>query len=365
MTHLLLGTAAMRCDTDGLPAAVRVGADTHRLPVSWAHLQPAGRGDLDAGAVARVAAVLDRLREAGVLPTLVLHRGDLPPVGVAGWGERAAAEAFAGYARAVARALGSRVDLWTTFDEPPPGRASAVSLAAAHHRVLAHSLAALAIREELPDARISFSVAVRVTRPEDESDSTHLEAVGEADLLHNHLYLSPLLEGSYPTDLVADTRHLCDWSFVRGGDLVTARQRLDVLQVTYRDTAVVRRAGGAVEEVVPRVVDPRGLTDLLQSLDTVFPGVPLIACTTSPAGADLVSYHAGHLARVEQAAADGVDVRGHVVLQDDAEWPGPLADWYAGVVARHRDARAVAEAAAVVVEPAPRGFLRRLRRRGS
>ncbi|MDX5398950.1 MAG: family 1 glycosylhydrolase, partial [Actinomycetes bacterium] len=229
-----------------------------------------------------------------------------------------------------------------------------------------------------------ISLPIRVTRPADDQDSTHLEAVRAVDLLRNHVFLGPLLDGSYPTELVAATRHLSDWSFVRGGDLVIARQRLDLLQVTYRDTVQVRRGtSGEVEEVVPpgsasaRIVDPQGLTDLLRSLDLVFPGIPLqvgIACPPVPDGAgdaDRCSeYLADHLARVEQAVEDGLDVRGLLVLEPPVDGDAAVADWFSGALARHGQARAAAEAEAMAAararaEAARPGFLRRLLRKGT
>ncbi|MGM0385024.1 MAG: family 1 glycosylhydrolase [Actinomycetota bacterium] len=386
MTPFVLGAAtASTPSSDHLPAPVRIGADVYRFPARWDRLQPSGRGELDGDAVAHLTGFLDRLLEAGTRPALVLHRSGLPPAlaEAGGWSNRATSDAFAGYAQAMARALGSRVDLWTTFDEPPaptgPGTAElADALAAAHHLVLAHGLAAIAIRDESADARVSISLPIRVTRPVDELDTTHLEAVGAVDLLRNHVFLGPLLDGSYPTELVASTRHLCDWSFVRGGDLVTTRQRLDLLQITYRDTVQVRRGtDGEIEEFIPpgrttsRIVDPQGLTDLLRSMDVVFPGVELMVGATCPSppdgdegGPDCPTYLEAHLARVEQAATDGIDVRGFLLQYDD----GPAADWYAEALARHRAARAAAEALEeerASAESARPGLLRRLLRRRS
>lgn len=387
MTPFVLGVAtASTPSSDHLPAPVRIGVDVYRFPARWDQLQPSGRGELDPDAVAHLTGFLDRLLEAGTRPALVLHRAGLPPAlaEAGGWSNRATADAFAGYARAMARALGSRVDLWTTFAEPPapagPGAAGlADALAAAHHLVLAHGLAAIAIRDEITDARVSISLSIQVTRPVDELDTTHLEAVRAVDLLRNHVFLGPLLDGSYPTELVASTRHLCDWSFVRGGDLVTTRQRLDLLQITYRDTVQVRRGPtGEIEEFIPpgrttsRIVDPQGLTDLLRSMDVVFPGVEIMVGASCPplpdgdvGGPDCPAYLAAHLARVEQAAVEGIDVRGLLLLQDD---DGPAADWYADALARHRAARAAAEAAAEAEERARAestrpGLLRRLLRR--
>jgi beta-glucosidase len=385
---LTIGAATADTPAPGfLPAPVRIGADLYRFPVRWDRLQPSGTGGLDRDAVAQLTGFLDSVLEAGTTPVLVLTRAGLPLAlaRAGGWTNRATAEAFAGYAREMARALGPRVDLWTTFDEPPTGpTGTADALVAAHHVVLAHGLAATAIREEVNDARISISLPIRVTRPVDERDATHLEAVRAVDLLRNHVFLGPLLDGSYPTDLVAATRHLTDWSFVRGGDLFIARQRLDLLQVTYRDTVQLRRGtAGEIEEVVPtgrtaaRTIDPQGLTDLLRSLDLVFPDVPLQVGLACPPAADGVGdgprcleYLDAHLARTEQAAEDGIDVRGILVLELPVDGDATVADWFTGALARHGQARAAAQEAAAAAararaEAARPGLLRRLLRKGT
>lgn len=387
MTAVLLGAATTTTPAPGRPPRLaECGVDSFRFPVRWDRLQPAGRGELDAVALDAVTDILDRLDAAGTRAGIVLHATGLPGAlaEAGGWLNRDTAHAFADFGRALARALGPRVDLWTTLDAPPGPRSLGEAglgdaLAAAHHMVLAHGLAARAIRGEINGARVSLSLPVRVTRPTDERDTTHLEAVRAVDLLHNHLFLGPLLDGSYPTALVAGTRHLSDWSFVRPGDLVTTRQRLDVLQVTYRDTVRVRPGpGGEIEEVVPpgatvaASTDPQGLTDLLRSVDHVFPDVPILVAVTCPRGAggdvpDCPDYLSAHLARVEEASADGIAVRGLLVLDDGSE---PVAQWCAGVLSRREAAQAAERAAAEAAAPERPGgarpaLLRRLLRRRS
>lgn len=404
---------------DPVSIARDLGLQAYRFAIPWAQVQPRGHGPLDPAAVARCHALLDELVAAGIAPLVTLG-GELPrPLrDSGGWSARSTADAFAAHARAVARELGDRVWLWVTLDDPwrtaflPAGRVPAAdALAAAHHLNLAHGLATLAIREELPRARVSIALTLQVTRPEDEEDSGHIEAVRTIDLAGNHVFLGPLLDGSYPTDLVSATRHLTDWSFVREGDLLTARQRLDVLGVNHFSTAVVRPAAtqpttpspwvGAdhVEFLPPvgpltatgRTIDPEGLYDLLTALDNVYPDLPLLVTANGAAVAEEVDddavrdpqrrdFLAAHLAVVERAIEAGVDVRGFLVwtLLDAAEPDHPRfglvhADtrtlvkdsgrWYSGVIAEHVAAHRVV--ATEEPQERPPGLLARLLRRGS
>ena len=358
-----LGAAA--AEADGcLPLLDALGAESLRFPVPWQHLQPTGAGGLDGPALAALRDVLDALDGAGIRPAIVLQGAGLPePLRAAGgWTDRATAEAFGSYAGALARALGDRVALWTTVDDPWSSafaeHAGGAAFAAAHHLALAHGLAAAALRRELGDgAAVAVSLRLHVTLPEDEGDAAHLEAVRHRDLVNNHVFLGPMLDGSYPTDLIARTRHLTDWSFVRPGDLHVTRCRLDSLQLQPRDPAVARpgRQADGVHVLEPVSFDPvEVLSDVLRAVDGVFPGVPLSVLTSPASAADLDRT----LAAVEEAAADGIDLREHLLVVDGL--PPEVVDAHARAVAERRAARAARE---VVEEPAATGLFRRLLRR--
>ena len=109
-----------------------------------------------------------------------------------GWPERATAERFADYAAIMARALGDRVSMWTTLNEPwcsaflgygsgvhAPGRTEpAAALRAAHHLNLAHGRATEALRANLPAAaQTSVTLNLHQVRPLTDSaaDAANLE----------------------------------------------------------------------------------------------------------------------------------------------------------------------------------------------
>ncbi|MDF2574530.1 MAG: beta-glucosidase, partial [Agromyces sp.] len=88
-----------------------------------------------------------------------------------GWTNRETAYRFAEYTRHVAEALGDRVPVWTTLNEPwcsaflgygsgahAPGRTDAdAALRAMHHLNLAHGLAVQVLREVVPQAEVSVT----------------------------------------------------------------------------------------------------------------------------------------------------------------------------------------------------------------
>jgi len=359
-----------------------LGLQAYRLSISWPRVQPGGSGDLNPEGVAFYRDLLDALAEAGIDAVVTLYHWDLPQElqDAGGWVNRQTAYAFAEYARHMARELGDRVKVWTTLNEPwcsaylgyasgvhAPGHTDpAEALTAAHHLNLAHGLAATAIREELGDqAQISITLNLHVTRPGDPERAADLEAAHRVDLIGNHIFLGPLLDGTYPTELRQLTRHLTDWSFVHEGDLNLIRQRLDVLGVNYYSTNYVRQlspgeqpsgdsgghgAGAAspwvalddVEFLPPEGkqtamgwnIEPDGLYELLTALAGAYDGLPLMVTENGAAFEDIVSddgavhdpdridYIARHLDAVARAIEDGADVRGYFVwsLMDNFEW---------------------------------------------
>src|SRR5690606_27385909 len=196
----------------------QLGLQAYRLSISWPRVHPGGSGDLNPEGVAFYRVLLDALAEAGIDAVVTLYHWDLPQElqDAGGWVNRQTAYAFAEYARHMARELGDRVKVWTTLNEPwcsaylgyasgvhAPGHTDpAEALTAAHHLNLAHGLAATAIREELGDqAQISITLNLHVTRPGDPERAADLEAAHRVDLIGNHIFLGPLLDGTYPTEL--------------------------------------------------------------------------------------------------------------------------------------------------------------------
>ncbi|HET6859852.1 MAG TPA: family 1 glycosylhydrolase, partial [Streptomyces sp.] len=252
-----------------------------------------------------------------------------------------------------------------------------------------------ALRAALPaEAHMSITLNIHQVRALTGS-AEDADAARRIDGVANRVFTGPLLHGAYPADVLTDTAHLTDWSFVKDGDTQAIRQPLDFLGVNYYTPTLVSAAaaegvhtsdGHGVSEHSPWpgadqvafhrppgsttamgwAVDPTGLHDLLLDLKHEFPNLPLVITENgaafddyvNPAGEvhdpDRIAYLHGHLAAVHRAIADGVDVRGYFLwsLLDNFEWgygyskrfgavyvdyptgdrtPKSSARWYAGV----------------------------------
>lgn len=354
----------------------RMGVGAYRLSVAWPRIVPQAGGAINQAGLDHYRRVLDMLLENDIKPVVTLYHWDLPQYlqEAGGWANRDTAQRYADYAAVLAKALGDRVQTWTTLNEPwcsaylgygNGGHAPGIcdygqALAAVHHLNLAHGLGAQAIRAELGDrAHISVTLNLQVNRA-DSDDPADLAAKTRADLFANEVWLGPMLAGTYDQRIHDAAEGLSDWSFVRDGDLEQIHQPLDVLGINYYSTNHVRGRSGAGSERNPMPAqdmvetlppqgpltamgwnqEPQGLTDLLMEVSERFPKLDLMITENGSAWEDQVSsdpsfpgdkgvhdpqrvaYLEEHLRAVARAIHEGARVTGYFAwsLLDNFEW---------------------------------------------
>jgi beta-glucosidase len=327
-----------------------LGVDAYRFSVAWPRIQPDGTGPANAAGVDFYDRLVDALLAKGIDPVVTLFHWDLPQAlqDKGGWLSRDTAFRFADYAGLVADALGDRVRLWITLNEPfihmtlgyatgehAPGQTLLFgALPVAHHQLLGHGLAVATLR-----ARSAGAVAItnNYSPVWPASDSADDAAAADAyHALHNRFFTDPLFGRDYP-ELGLDP------AVVRDGDLDTIAAPLDALGVNYYNPTAVRAPSTPDSplpfEVVPLTgypttafgwpVVPDGLRQLLVWLrDEYGEALPPIHVTESGCAYDgiddpeRVTYLDGHIGAVRAAIASGVDVRGYFVwsLLDNFEW---------------------------------------------
>ena len=349
-----------------------LGVDTYRFSVAWPRVQPGGRGPVNAAGLAFYDRLVDELLGKGVDPWVTLYHWDLPQEleDAGGWPARDTALRFADYAMHVYDALGDRVKVWTTLNEPwcsawlgyfvgvhAPGRRDlGASMSAVHHLLLGHGLATQRIREAAASAgrEVELGLTVNLGNAIPASDSAaDLDAARRADGLGLRLYLDPVFRGAYPADVVADLAEQGITLPVQDGDLEAINAPIDVLGVNYYIDSVFAGTdeagrtrdddGNPVVRVVPRglpktamdwEIRPEGLRDLLVRLHGDYPGTPMVITESGAAfddtadadgfveDLDRTGYLHDHLAAVADARDAGADVRGYFAwsLMDNFEW---------------------------------------------
>ncbi|MCL1869616.1 MAG: family 1 glycosylhydrolase [Promicromonosporaceae bacterium] len=367
---------------------------TYRFSTSWARVRPDGGAPNPQG-LAFYDRLVDELLAADILPWVTLYHWDLPQAieEAGGWPARDTAYKFADYAMTVHEALHDRVRVWTTLNEPwcssflsytggqhAPGRMSrADGVAAGHHLLLGHGLAAAAIHEVDPTAIVGLTVNLTVADPADPANPDDVAAAVKHDGMFNRFFIDPVLRGEYPADVRGWVAPYGFDDVVKDGDLEIISTPIDALGVNYyngsciaaspqelvEDSATDRPDGVRDDESatvrhtepptpapegiyhhtrgLPRTamgweVQPEGLTRLLTRLHDDYTGPRGIALYVTENGAayddepdatgfvddtaDRLAYIDGHLRAVKDAIDAGADVRGYFAwsLMDNFEW---------------------------------------------
>ncbi|WP_169582997.1 MULTISPECIES: family 1 glycosylhydrolase [Microbacterium] len=240
--------------TDDVALMKSMGLQTYRFSTSWSRVRPDG-GALNAQGVDFYKRLVDELLDAGILPWLTLYHWDLPQAlqEKGGWANRATAELFTEYALDMHDALGDRVNVWTTLNEPwcssflsytaglhAPGRYSVTEgVLAAHHLMLGHGQAVRELRARDASLNLGITLNLTVADPVDENDAADLDAARRIDGQFNRWFLDPIFRASYPADVVEDIRAVDADAIealdaaIRPGDLEAIATPLDSLGVNY------------------------------------------------------------------------------------------------------------------------------------
>jgi beta-glucosidase len=365
-------TGDVACDhyhryPEDIKLMAELGLDAYRFSVSWARVQPTGRGPGNHRGLDHYRRLVDELLAHDIDPWLTLYHWDLPqPLqDRGGWPARDTALRFAEYAALVHGALGDRVRRWTTLNEPwcsafhgyasglhaPGHRDAAESVRAAHHLMLGHGLAVRAVG--------TGGITLNLYAVSPQSDSPNdADAARRIDGLANRLFLDPLLLGRYPSDVVEDLAAVSDFGHVRDGDLAVIRAPLDMLGVNYYGTYLVAAPDPTppppywlptscwpgsesvrfCERGLPRTamdweIDPSGLVEVVTSVAANYPAVPIYITENGAAfddevvdgsvdDPDRVAFLRSHLLACQEAIESGAPLKGYFVwsLLDNFEW---------------------------------------------
>jgi beta-glucosidase len=337
-----------------------LGLGAYRFSIAWGRVLPAGSGDVNRAGLDFYARLVDALLAAGIQPYVTLYHWDLPQAleERGGWLNTDIAGWFADYAQVMFRALGDRVPLWATLNEPwvvmdggyfygvhAPGRRVPLECPHVSHNLLrAHGLAVQVYRAE---ARKQIGIVINLEPKEPASDSrADREAASRDDAYMNRQFLDPVLLGGYPAQLQDVYGEA--WPDFPPADLDLIHQPIDFLGVNYYRRAIVRHdddvpilkaetirhPGGLLTEMGWEV-HPESLTRVLLWIRERYGDLPLYITENGAAFADPPHVSAGrladplridylrrHLLAAHEALAQGVDLRGYFVwsLLDNYEW---------------------------------------------
>jgi beta-glucosidase len=369
----------------------QLGVDAYRFSIAWPRVQPTGAGAVNPAGLDYYDGLVDSLLDKGIRPFPTLFHWDLPLSleQAGGWPARDTALRFVDYALAVVDRLGDRVGTWATMNEPwctamlghaagvfaPGHRDAGRAHDAAHHLLLAHALAADAVRSAHTGAQVGIVLNLTTVRCEPDADPKAADVV---DAWQNRFWLDALVDGTYPEVLGLPEA-------LQDGDLASIRGSADWLGVNYYTPFRIGPATDTADAVGQDVdafpgapdfafrpqppfttmgweVDAQGLADVLHETAARTGDLPLRVTENGGAftdDADRIAYFAGHLAALDGAVAAGVPVVDYFAwsLLDNFEWaqgytqrfglvevepgslrrvPKPSFHWYAEHIASSR-----------------------------
>ncbi|BAS27224.1 GH1 family beta-glucosidase [Limnochorda pilosa] len=335
----------------------RMGMNAYRFSVAWPRIFPEGKGPVNQKGLDFYRRLVDALQGRHIQPCLTLYHWDLPQAlqEKGGWDNRDTGRYFAEYAHTLYQALGDRVPLWITLNEPwvaailghafgqhAPGFGDfPLAMRVVHHLLLAHGWAVEAFRHDGPRrAQIGITLNLSPVEP-----ATGKEADGQAadlaDRFTNRLFLDPIFRGAYP-ELPDLMRSALPQATPEEMERISTP--VDFLGVNYYTRQVVEAdpqglygvgmvpARGDLTEMGWEVY-PQGLYDLLIRVHREYHPQAVYVTENGAAFADeiqdgevddprRIAYVREHLSRAHAAIGAGVPLKGYFYwsLMDNFEW---------------------------------------------
>ncbi len=361
-------TGDIACDhyrryRDDVALMSELGLNSYRFSISWSRIYPKGTGVVNKKGIDFYSRLVDVLLEKGIKPNATLYHWDLPEAldDRGGWLNRDIAEWFCDYAVTMFDALGDRVEMWSTLNEPwvvtdggylsgvlAPGHSSLFEAPIATHNLLrAHGTAVERFRSTsaAKKGKIGLVVNLEPKYPASESPED-LDAVRRADAYMNRQYLDPVFLGKYPEELAQLFGEA--WPEWSDEDMRAIKQPIDFLGVNYYTRRVERHHPDYlplrtkhvpqpqhIETATNWEVFPEALTRVLLWVKERYGSPPVYITENGAAFYDpphtidgrvedplRVEYYRQHLRAAHEAMKKGVDLRGYYAwsLLDNYEW---------------------------------------------
>jgi len=363
-------TGDVACDhyrryKDDVAIMSELGLNAYRFSVAWGRIYPDGKGVVNRKGIDFYSRLVDALLEKGIKPNVTLYHWDLPEAldDRGGWLNRDIAGWFCDYAVTMFEALGDRVEMWSTLNEPwvvtdggylsgvlAPGHSNLFEAPIAAHNLLrAHGLTVERFRftKAAKKGKIGLVVNLEPKYPASQLRED-LAAVRRADAYMNRQYLDPVFLGQYPEELSEIFGEA--WPKWFDEDMKVIQQPIDFLGVNYYTRRVERHYPENLPlrtKHVPQPqhihtdtnweVFPEALTEVLLWVNQRYGGgtLPIYITENGAAFYDpphtidgrvedplRVEYYRQHLRAAHEAMNKGVNLRGYYAwsLLDNYEW---------------------------------------------
>jgi beta-glucosidase len=340
-----------------------LGLNAYRFSISWSRIYAAGTGAINKKGIDFYSRLVDALLEKGIKPNATLYHWDLPEAldDRGGWLNRDISDWFCDYAVTMFDALGDRVEMWSTLNEPwvvtdggylagmlAPGHSNLFEApVAAHNQLRAHGTVVERFRSTNAAKRGKIGIVVNLEPKYPASESPEdLAAVKRADAYMNRQYLDAVFLGKYPAELLEIFGEA--WPEWSDEDMRLIKQPIDFLGVNYYTRKVERYHPEHIplrtkhvpqpqhtETATNWEVFPEALTKVLLWVTERYGKLPIYITENGAAFDDSphtidgriedplrVEYYRQHLRAAHDAMKKGVNLRGYYAwsLLDNYEW---------------------------------------------
>jgi beta-glucosidase len=340
-----------------------LGTNAYRFSIAWGRIIPNGTGAINKRGIDHYSRLVDELLKRNIKPNVTLYHWDLPEAldNRGGWLNRDIAEWFCDYAVTMFDALGDRVEMWSTLNEPwvvtdggylsgllAPGHSNLYEAPlATHNQLRAHGMAVQRFRSTRAGehGKIGIVVNLEPKYPASRS-SADLQATKRADAYMNRQFLDPVFQGRYPEEMSEIFGEA--WPEWSEEDMQLIAEPIDFLGINYYTRKVERFHPDILPlktKHVPQLnhtytethweVFPEALTQVLLWVTERYGKLPIYITENGAAFYDppspingriedplRIEYYRQHLRAAHDAMRQGVDLRGYYAwsLLDNYEW---------------------------------------------
>lgn len=334
----------------------------YRFSVSWPRILPNGFGPVNTKGLDFYKRLVNCLLEDGIEPYLTIYHWDLPQLlqDKGGWLNRDTVQYFAEYSATLYKELGDVVHHWITINEPwvvsykgycdgehaPGYQDFQAFLKASHHLNLAHGEAVRVFQAHGLQGNIGPTLNLSPSYPASQHPND-VHAAKRYDGFFNRWFLEPILNATYPQDMLDYYASRYDLSFIQASDLTVIKQPIDFLGVNYYSISTlkgdsvcsnnflgVRQVQSGKEKTdIGWEIYPQGLFELLLRLKEDYGNIPILITENGAAYEDRpedgtindrkrIAYLQQHLSACHDALQAGVKLSGYFVwsMFDNFEW---------------------------------------------